>query len=185
MDSMNQNQKRSLPIVFLSLLVISLLFSACVRPIASPDVLNSTPITYVPVTLEPPTPVFTPTVATPTLSPMVNSANCTNVLSFVDDVTVPDGTSFKAGETIEKKWKVRNDGSCNWIDGYTLVNFEGDPLGSEKTLPLVGYPAEKEGVITIEFIAPETPGHYHSGWIAANPNGSYFGDAFYIQIVVE
>ncbi len=165
--------------------IFPLLISACVRTIAPADVLKSTPVPYIPVTLEPPTPVFTPTVATPTMSPLVNQPGCDSVLSFLGDVTVPDDSYFSPGEKIEKKWKVRNDGDCNWIEGYKLALTEGMELGAEKTQPLTGIASNTETIITIIFTAPDTPGMYYSGWNAMTPSGHYFGDPLYLQIVVE
>src|SRR6185369_17067902 len=55
---------------------------------------------------------------------------------FVADVTVPDGTVFKAGETFVKTWKLKNAGTAPWGTDFVLVRVKGDPLGAPATVPL-------------------------------------------------
>ena len=47
---------------------------------------------------------FLPT-ATPT---------CSDWLTFVEDLTIPDGTSVIPGSVLDKRWQVENSGTCNW-----------------------------------------------------------------------
>ena len=49
---------------------------------------------------------------TSTPPPASPTPPCNNNMVFLLDVTIPDGTTFKPGEKIEKVWRVRNDGSC-------------------------------------------------------------------------
>jgi hypothetical protein len=108
-----------------------------------------------------------------------------DVLSFTDDITIPDGTVVKPGEDLEKKWQVRNNGTCDWTDKYTLRIIAGDSLGSPDSQPL--YPARSGSVAPIRMIlkAPETPGGYRTAWQAFNAAGKAFGDVIYIDIVVQ
>jgi len=121
-----------------------------------------------------PTPTITPTIAGP----------CTNNLTFVDDVTVDDGTSFTLGASIDKQWLVQNSGSCNWDATYRLKWIGGDPLGANTEQALYPARANSQATLRIIFIAPTLEGSYESAWQAVDPNGNFFGDLIFIKIVV-
>ena len=138
---------------------------------------------YVPPTLAPhsnPVPTDTPVPVLPTATP-----SCENNLSFLKDVTIPDGTVFKAGDEIEKIWLVRNSGSCNWSTGYEFRLISGESLGVDSAQPLGPADAGSETELLIVFIAPETAGSYRSYWQAYDRFGYPFGVDFYVEIVVE
>jgi len=138
-----------------------------------------------PPTLEP---TATPTVPTPTRAPEDKETpspdNCNNILSFRDDLTIPDGWEVTPGSTIDKRWEVENSGTCNWSEGYTIQLIQGLAMGSPETQAL--YPARSgtRAIIRIVFTAPDEPGTYRSAWQAHTPSGQPFGDPFYIEIVV-
>ena len=135
-------------------------------------------------------PTLAPTAAptpSPTRTPQQDepSENCANVLSFVKDLTIPDGTGVNPGEKLDKQWKVANNGTCNWGEGYTLRLIAGSEMGvkPEQTL----FPARVGSIVTIqlEFTAPEEPGNYRSAWQAYTPDDEPFGDPIFIEVVVE
>ena len=111
--------------------------------------------------------------------------DCTPNLSYMDDVTVPDGTTFVPGDEIVKTWAVRNDGECAWNDKYSLRYIDGSAMGadSRQALPALG-PGE-EGEVTVVFTAPQNADSYYSGWQAYDPQGNAFGDDIYIEIYVD
>jgi hypothetical protein len=144
------------------------------------------------------TPVQIGTPATPPAGDA--SGTCTNKVTFVSDVTVPDNTEFNAGEAFTKTWRVRNDGTCTWgpsspsING--LVHTGGDQMGGPNEVPLAGAVQPGETVdISVNFTAPTTPGSYVSQWMFRVNAGA--GDAqtlgvgangkgtLYTQIVVK
>ncbi len=148
-----------------------------IAPTQSQDILiptqPQTPSPTVTLTLLPsPTVVFTPT-------------PCSDGLTYIQDLTIPDNTTVSAGQTIDKQWLVTNSGTCNWDATYQLRLISGDPLGSANVQPL--YPARAGTQITLEivFTAPADPGTYRSAWQAFSPAGQPFGDAVYIQIIVQ
>src|SRR5262245_21217234 len=47
-----------------------------------------------------------------------------DVLEFVADVNIPDGTSMAPGQDFLKTWRVKNSGSCTWDADYKLVYAE-------------------------------------------------------------
>ncbi|CAG0987956.1 hypothetical protein ANAEL_02128 [Anaerolineales bacterium] len=125
------------------------------------------------------TPLSTSTVtSTPTEGP------CSNHLKFVQDVTIPDGTTISVGSTIDKQWLVDNSGSCNWDSTYRLKWIGGDPMGANQEQLLYPARAGKQATLRILFTAPTTEGTYESAWQAYGPDGIAFGDLIYIKVVI-
>ncbi len=141
-----------------------------------------------PLVFIPPTSIPQPTATPLSIRPTPQASptpSCTNDLRFLDDLTVPDGSVFAPGEPIDKRWQVRNSGTCNWDVRYRLRHLQGDTLGAAGDQALYPARAGAEAVIRILFTAPETPGEYFSAWQAVDPQGEPFGDPIFIQIVVE
>jgi hypothetical protein len=125
------------------------------------------------------TPLPTSTItSTPTEGP------CSNNLKFVQDVTIPDGTTVSVGATIDKQWLVDNSGTCNWDSTYRLKWIGGDPLGANQEQILYPARAGTQATIRIAFTAPATDGTYESAWQAYGPDGIAFGDLIFVKIVV-
>src|SRR3972149_6412987 len=65
-----------------------------------------------------PPPIVPPTqlaLATPTPPPRPTATSlCQNNASFIEDLTIPDGTQVLPGEALDKRWSVSNSGSCDW-----------------------------------------------------------------------
>src|SRR5262249_34286106 len=123
-----------------------------------------------------------PTVIIPTAT--VNPADCINNLTYVSDLTIPDGTSVTYGATVDKQWQVQNSGTCNWNAGYRLRYVGGAVLGAPEEMSL--YPAKSgtQATIQITFTAPFSDGDYESAWQAFDPDGLAFGDPIYMRITV-
>jgi hypothetical protein len=120
-----------------------------------------------------------PTVVAPSPTPP-----CIDGLSYLQDLTVPDGSRVAPGQIIDKQWQVANSGTCNWDERYRLTLIGGDAMGAEPQQPLYPARAGTEGILRILFTAPATEGIYQCQWQAVNPDGLQFGDAFYMEIVV-
>jgi hypothetical protein len=103
----------------------------------------------------------------------------------MEDITIPDGTIVKPGEALDKRWQVRNNGSCDWTDKFTLRIIAGDPLGSPDSQALYPARAGSAAVIRMMLTAPNDTGSYRTAWQAYNPDGKPFGDPIYIEIVVK
>lgn len=147
----------------------------------SPD---STEIpTFLPATLMP-TRTLTP-IPPPTQPVPPNTADCTNILSYISDLTYPDGSEVAAGSQISKEWLVDNSGTCNWGEEYSFQLIAGDDFGLTTEQPLVNSKAGSQAVVKLEFTAPSDPGNYRSEWQAYSPDGSPFGDSLYLEIVVQ
>ena len=63
---------------------------------------------------------------TPTLALPV----CQDNLTFIEDLTVPDGTYVDPGVVLDKRWKVRNSGSCNWDEDYRFKLIDASTNGT-------------------------------------------------------
>lgn len=109
---------------------------------------------------------------------------CTPALTFLADLTIPDGALVAPGEQLDKRWRVKNSGSCNWDETYRVKLLNGPDLGAPPEQAL--YPARSgaEAVIRMIFTAPAEPGIYHSNWQAVDPLGNAFGEVFFIEVGV-
>lgn len=102
-------------------------------------------------------------------------------ISFIGDITYPDFSRVKIGQSFEKTWEIRNSGSVVWenrrlvcLDNLVEVRFaQGQQLdiyhyglislsGPVITLPLIR-PQESYRV-SIPFLAPQTPCTTISWW---------------------
>jgi hypothetical protein len=110
---------------------------------------------------------------------------CTNNLTFLETVSIPDGTIVQPGERVDKRWLVQNSGSCNWDDRYRLRPISDAELNVPVEMAL--YPARSgaKANVRILFIAPTEPGMYQSAWQAYDPQGQPYGDHLYIKVVVD
>jgi hypothetical protein len=110
--------------------------------------------------------------------------SCTNNLLFLDDITIPDGTLVEPEQTLDKRWSVQNNGSCNWDDRYQVRLIAGPAMGMPNQQALNPALSGTEVVIRMVFIAPNEPGNFRSAWQAYGPQGNPFGDPFFIDILV-
>jgi len=134
-------------------------------------------------TYQPPTAV--PAAPEPVESPQPSPAPvCVDGLLFVDDLTIPDGTIVSPGERLDKRWKVKNIGSCNWDVSYQIALIAGRVMKAPSQQAL--YPALSGTEVTIQmiFTAPRRAGTYRSAWQVFNADQQPFGDPFYIEIEV-
>lgn len=135
-----------------------------------------------PATLTPLPPTATAVPATQTPVPTATTLPATapitycDWMAFVTDVTVPDGSTFKPGETFTKIWRIKNRGTCTWTPDYTLTFNGGDQMGSTTSIRLPGYIAPGQTVdVSVTLTAPSTPGSYKGYWILRNTSGALFG----------
>lgn len=110
---------------------------------------------------------------------------CTPDLTYISDLTIPDGTIVAPGQVLDKRWQVENSGSCNWDKTYRLKLVAGSNLNVPLEQAL--YPARSgsQGTIRIIFIAPDDIGTHRSAWQAHTPQGEPFGDPIFIEITIQ
>lgn len=132
-----------------------------------------------------PPPVFMPSKTSPPApTEIFPTPACTDNLTWLSDLTYADNTVVLPGQSIDKQWLIQNNGSCDWDARYRLRRVGGESLGVPDEIPL--YPA-RAGIqvsLRIIFTAPFESGTYRSEWQAVNPDGTFFGNAIYILIIV-
>lgn len=175
-------------------------------PLLQPDQSSPTDVaTDQPVTPTAPTQTPVPTTATsiPTNTPIPPTASQTPLptatavsycdwVTFITDVTIPDGTKVAPGETFTKVWRLKNRGTCTWTADYMLVFVRGDQMGGTTAVHLPGNVAPGQTVdVSVTLIAPDKRGGYVGYWMLRNPSGALVGygvsanQAFYVDIEVE
>jgi hypothetical protein len=174
--------------VLLGAALAAVLLAAC-SPIATPTYFvpptqDSAPLQEVGSQPQPSsTPAIEPAPSATEIPPSP-TPECSDDLDYLQDLTIPDGTVLTPGQTIDKRWEVRNSGSCNWNQRYSLRLISGDAMGANASMPLYPARAGTDATLQVLFTAPQAPGTYECQWQAATPDGTLFGDAFYMQIVV-
>ena len=122
--------------------------------------------------------------ATATQAPVTDGKAC-YAMTFVSDVSIPDGMIVAPGVTFTKTWRVRNDGNCVWDQKYSLELEKGDALGSLTKTPFTKVVKPGDSIdLSIEFTAPTTEGSYAGFWHVATPFGGYMGIGMYNQSLI-
>lgn len=133
-------------------------------------VISASPVSNAVSTASPP--AITPTPA------------CSNDLTYIEDLTIPDGTAVQPQEMLDKSWLVENSGTCNWDGRYRLRLIAGPSMNTPTEQALFPARSNTQTSIRIVFSAPDAAGEYRSAWQAYDPNGQVFGDPIFIDIVV-
>jgi hypothetical protein len=115
------------------------------------------------------------------------------------DVNIPDNTQMTPGQSFVKTWKIKNDGTCTWTAGYTIIyaGYQNQMNGQPQPLPVPVTPGQ-EIQISVSFVAPTQPGSYLSAWTLDNGNGTSYSHFYgsnvqgtvharplYVKIVVK
>lgn len=146
-------------------------------PTPTPDA-NATPTATATSFTLPPLGGGQPTLAGPLCDDMV----------FEADITIPDYTEMTPGQTFVKTWKVRNNGTCAWDDGYYLGFAYGDLLGGSPWYIVFekDYVDPGEAIyISIPMVAPNDPGTYYGHWRMVNDRNTGFGMELLVIIVIK
>jgi hypothetical protein len=103
---------------------------------------------------------------------------------YLEDLTVPDGTTVAPGEQVDKRWSMRNTGTCDWGPGYRLSPLGTNALAEEGEVALYPARAGAEAIWRVTFAAPREEGEYLGQWQAVSPQGEAFGEAVFALIEV-
>jgi hypothetical protein len=130
--------------------------------------------------------VFVPDGSAEAIPPATQAAfgSCADNLVFMGDLTYPDRAQVIPGQALEKQWKVRNAGRCDWGPEYRFRRVGGAVLSAREEFALYPAAAGSEAVISIPLTVPLAPGEYISSFRAFSPLGVAFGDTLYIDVVV-
>lgn len=171
-----------LAVGMMSLAVFACTFSGTGTP--APDPTATETVAQVP-TKEPPTvpPVAStvvptkppPTSIPPTETPTGSGpGGCVLSEQFVADVSIPDGTVLAPGSSFVKTWRVKNNGTCSW-ENYQLIFATGEQMGGPAAVNVNNTPAGGTVDVSVNLVAPTTPGEHKGGWRFKATNGSVFG----------
>ena len=109
-------------------------------------------------------------------TPLASEPRCTNAAQFLQDVTIQDGAHLAGRQPFVKIWRLRNEGTCTWTEGYDLVFIGGHAMGALPAVPLGAPVAPGETIeVAVDMIAPSQPGQYHGYWKLRSDQGLYFG----------
>jgi len=104
-----------------------------------------------------------------TITPNVPPTSVCDQATFINDVTIPDGTTVTPGSTFKKTWRLKNTGTCTW-SGYSLVFDSGESMSP--TIDPMGTVAPGQEVdVSVSFVAPTASGDYRSYWRIRNTSG--------------
>jgi hypothetical protein len=104
---------------------------------------------------------------------------------WVADVTVPDGENHAPNASFTKTWRLQNIGTSTWTTAYSLVFVSGAPMTTSTKVPLPQDVAPGGTVdVSVNMVAPADPGNYKGFWQVANPQGTPFEVAFWVDINV-
>ncbi len=107
------------------------------------------------------------------------------LLSFVADLTIPDGMQVAPGQKFQKTWAIRNDGNKVWDNTYTLTFDSGDNMGGGASVPLPPLRPGQSGQVSVNLTAPNTLGTVRSTWRPHDPQGNPFDFELYAEINVQ
>ena len=164
-----------------SVLLFSLALSSCLhfRAQAAKQATSTATTTPSPTATQTmtPTPTLTATAtATPTTIPNVAFNIPCDQATFIEDVTIPDGTQISEGDVFTKTWRLENTGGCTWTPAYRVVFDRGALLGAPASFNLPAFVNPGQTVdISVNLAAPYDPGIYEGFWKLEDPNGNVFG----------
>ncbi len=160
-------------------------------------------IAAIPTETSTPTPTETPTLTptptateTPEPSPTEEPPTeevCYDEATFIEDVTIPDGTELEPDTPFTKTWRLLNAGTCSWNPNYKLIFVSGDQMSGPDSQQLVNLevPPGASIDVSVDLVAPSATGTYRGYWGLRSANGVRFGigpaaSSFYLEIdVVE
>ena len=107
------------------------------------------------------------------------------------DVSIPDDTEMRPGQTFTKTWRLQNAGNCTWTREYRVEFFSGEAMGAPARVSLPREIAPGQSVdISVDMVAPQSAGTYQGNWKLRNASDNWFGIGpsgtapFWVRIVV-
>lgn len=107
---------------------------------------------------------------------------------FLEDVNVPDGTIMRPGTSFQKEWRLINPDAaniCPWSRGFNAVWNDGPNLATASSFDIPEARPGEQVTVSVPMVAPRQPGTYRSVWILRTPQGTLFGDRFWVEIEVR
>ena len=115
-----------------------------------------------------------------------------NAARLMGDLTIPDGWETIPGTPFVKTWRIKNEGSCSWTDGYVLLFDHGDRMDAPDSVPFpAGTVDPGEALdVSVDLVAPSSIGTYQGFFKLRAADGTIFGIgenaniAFWVMITV-
>jgi hypothetical protein len=127
----------------------------------------------------------TATTVPATLPPPITATSNCNLMQFVADITIPDGTIMTPNLTFTKTWRLKNNGTCTWTTSYAIVFSGGNAMNGPATQNLAGSVNPGQTIdVSVNLTAPSSTGDYKGEWKLRDASGVLFG-YFYVQIKVQ
>ena len=111
------------------------------------------------------------------------TASCLGLV-FKSDVTITDDTNMTPGQQFTKTWLVQNTGSCAWQPGFKWTLVGGNPMGGSSVALTQAVSPGAQYQISVPLVAPNTTGESTGTWKMADANGTFFGEAPWVKIMV-
>lgn len=178
----------------LAAILIAFLLCSCISVTSYPHV-SAPKQDFVTATLAPTGTSWVPATATDlpvtgTVIPIETvsaSADCTNAAILLRDVTIPDNTQVKAGETFTKTWEFQNTGTCSWTN-YTVQFSSGESMNAPLSMPVMDTEPHGKVQVSVELSAPAADGTYTSVFTLEDPSGNAIPigveKSFWVKVVV-
>lgn len=146
------------------------------QPTPAPEILAE------PIPVSPFIPTAAPTAQANT-APVKDQCS-TYSMTYVTDVSIPDGQLIDPGSKFTKIWRIKNSGNCNWTPDFTFAFVDGDQMsGQTVNLPRIVYPGDIVDV-SVDMYAPYQPGSYTGNWQLKTPQGYGIGSTIWVKITV-
>ncbi len=180
--------------------IILLTLGACISTVSkqpettakAPVVLTATVLTpTLPLTATPPPPTPAPSFTTTSTAVVAASPAVLDSAHFVSE-TLVDYSQLEPGEKFKKSWKLKNNSSVAWTEGYELFLVSSSQADERMSspevilLPAVVNPGE-ETEISVELAAPQEDGVYTLYYGLRNAAGQHFlvdGGNLWVTVVV-
>ena len=133
---------------------------------------------------ETPTPTITATSETVPQTPtQTEEGACTKSASYIEDITIPDNSVLAPGSSFTKIWRIRNTGTCDWVS-YQFIHASGDLMGSSSSQALPVISSTSVADISVDLVAPSSPGTYTTSWRIRASDGTVFGPELFLTIII-
>lgn len=108
------------------------------------------------------------------------------------DQTYADGTEVPAGTNFEKIWRIRNNGTCLWDDGFELVYYssvssrgDSNPLDAAPVAFAIKNTVQPGENVDVgaKLTAPLDNGDYTAYFVMRNDQGDFFGG--FLSVVIK
>ncbi len=114
------------------------------------------------------------------------AVGCNNA-TFVGETAPTDKTQMTAGKPFTKGWSMQNTGTCAWGAGYSWAFVTGDQMEGKNIVIAAKDTATAAGhsnTFIVKLTAPTASGEYKGFWRMKAPDGTFFGDMPWVDIVI-